>query len=205
MVTSKRSRSLMRVQALVLILPILVGMLSNPAHAFTTPKPNEPCEVAGNFGIANGLMMTCVDSNSTLNWKLNTNVVAGGLCSAWVPGDKQTWAELQLFIKGAWVTQLVPIAFTPGPPCDTSKTNSSIPWAALSAKVAEGTKFRWLFGNSGKDGHGGRAFGKAYPSPAFTYSKKAMSAPYLKVFTAIVDPVEGPHVYAMTHNSTPTS
>ena len=203
--TSRIIRSTLSTSTFLLILILVMGTISQSASAFTTPKPNEPCDVVGNFGIANGLMMTCVESDSTLKWKLNINVIAGGLCSAWVPGDKQTWAELQLFIKGAWVTQLVPIAFTPGPPCDTSKTNSSIPWAALSAKVAEGTKFRWLFGNSGKDGHGGRAFGKAYPTPSFTYSKKAMSAPNLKVYSAIVDPVEGPHVYAMTHNSTPTS
>ena len=177
--------------------------------ALETPKPNALCVNEGFFGIAEGKMMTCTSDGTNLIWKLNPNVIAGGLCSAWLPGDTATWAELQLFENGKWVTQKLPIAFTPGPNCDKSKVNSSIPWIALPNKVANGTKFRWVHGNSGKDGHGGREFGKGYPDPAFVYTSATMRAPYLKKYTAIVAPVIGPSVYAankaLTESASPAA
>jgi hypothetical protein len=174
----------------------LLGMMPASSFAFATPKPNTSCTNPGDFGIANGQMMTCTSSSSNLIWELDPNVIAGGLCSPWTPGDTSDWAELELLIQGKWVTQILPIAFTPGPTCDNTKVNSSIPWAALPHKIAEGTKYRWVRGVSGKDGHGGRAFGQGYTNPVMTYTAKAMKARYLKVYTAIVSPIEGPHVYA---------
>lgn len=170
--------------------------LSPASHAFTVPTPNQPCATAGDFGIANGKMMTCVSQGGDLRWQLNTNVIAGGLCSSWTPGDKTVWAELQLLIKGTWQTQALPIAFTPGPPCDNTKLNSSIPWIALPKKIADGTKYRWVKGAIGKDGHGGPQYAKGYPEPAFTYTAAAMKAKYLKRYTAIESPIYGPHAYA---------
>lgn len=187
-------------RALAVVILFLVSLVATPAFAFETPTPNTPCATVDDFGIANGLMMTCKAVNSKQIWVVNKNVIAGGLCSSWVPGDSRTWAELQLFLKGKWITQVYPIAFTPGPTCDNTKINSSIPWIALPNKVVDGTKFRWIKGTSGKDGHGGRAFGDGYPEPAFVYSAKAMQAKYLKVYSTITAPLEGPHLYALKKN-----
>ena len=184
----------------------IFGASTEASFALETPKPNQLCSNLGYFGISNGQMMTCVQSDSKTFWKLENNVIAGGLCTGWVPGDTQTWAELQLFIDGTWKTQLFPIAFTPGPPCDTShKSYSSIPWIALPQKITPGTKYRWVKGTSGKDGHGGREFGKGYADPTFTYSTKMMKSAGLKVYTAIVPPVEGPHVYTNSKQVPPQS
>jgi len=191
---------------LALLTLLIFGSQTTPTLAFVKPVPNGECSNLGYFGIADGKMMTCVQSGSKMLWKLESNVIAGGHCSWWVPGDTSTWAELQLFLNGSWKTQLYPIAFTPGPSCDrANKSRSSIPWIALPNKIAEGTKFRWLKGKSGSDGHGGRAFAEAYADPTVVYSSKAMKSPSLKLYTAIVAPIEGPHVYAISHKAGATT
>ena len=176
---------------------VLLGSITLPASAqdFVTPKPTAACTKLGDFGINNGQLMTCQGNGGSLTWHLETNFIAGGLCSSWTPGDTSTWAELQLFLNGKWVTQALPIALTPGPLCDNTRVNSSIPWIALPTKVADGTKYRWIKGKSGNDGHGGKAYGKAYADPVFIYTKSAMTAKYLKIFRAVVSPVYGPSAY----------
>ena len=190
----------------LIVSSLLLSIQSPTSLAFTKPVPNAECSDLGYFGIDNGQMMTCVQSDSKMVWRLNKNVIAGGMCSGWLPGDTFTWAELQLFIGGSWKTQAYPIAFTPGPACDPARKEwSSIPWIALPNKIADGTKYRWIKGNSGKDGHGGREFGKGYADPAFVYTSKAMNSRSLKIYTAIVAPVEGPHVYAISHKAGTTA
>jgi hypothetical protein len=176
---------------------VLLGSITFPAFAqgFVTPVPNATCSNLGDYGVNNGQLMTCKNIGGSLVWHLENNFIAGGLCSAWTPGDTSTWAELQLFLNGKWVTQALPVAFTPGPLCDNTRVNSSIPWIPLPTKVAEGTKYRWIKGVSGKDGHGGKEYGKGYADPVFTYTKKAMKANYLKIFRAVVSPVYGPSAY----------
>jgi len=176
---------------------VLLGSITLPASAqdFATPKPNAACNNLGYFGVNNGQLMTCKSNSGSLTWHLETNFIAGGLCSAWTPGDTSTWAELQLFLNGKWVTQALPVAFTPGPLCDNTRVNSSIPWIALSTKVADGTKYRWIKGVSGKDGHGGKEYGKGYADPVSIYTKSSMNAKYLKIFRAVVSPVYGPSAY----------
>ena len=176
---------------------LLIGSITLPASAqsFVTPKPNATCANLGDFGVNNGQLMTCKNNSGSLTWHLETNFIAGGLCSAWTPGDTSTWAELQLFLNGKWVTQALPVAFTPGPLCDNTRVNSSIPWIALPAKIADGTKFRWIKGASGKDGHGGKEYGKSYADPVFIYTKSAMKVKNLKIFRAVVSPVYGPSAY----------
>ena len=149
---------------------VLLGSITLPASAqdFVTPKPTAACTKLGDFGVNNGQLMTCQGNGGSLTWHLETNFIAGGLCSSWTPGDTSTWAELQLFLNGKWVTQALPIALTPGPLCDNTRVNSSIPWIALPTKVADGTKYRWIKGKSGNDGHGGKAYGKAYADPVLS-------------------------------------
>ena len=177
---------------------LLTSAIPGPAQAqdFTTPKPNASCPTLGDIGVANGQMMTCKQSGSALKWHLETNVIAGGYCSPWTPSDTGYWAELQLLIKGKWVTQLQPIVFTPGPPCDTTQVNDSIPWIALPTKIADGTKYRWYRGGYGKDGHGNQTYLPGMTDPESTYTKKAMSAKWMTRYTAVLTPIEGPHVYA---------
>jgi hypothetical protein len=176
---------------------VLLGSITLPASAqdFVTPIPNAACTNLGYFGVNNGQLMTCKNNGGSLTWHLETNFIAGGLCSAWTPGDTSTWAELQLFVNGKWVTQALPVAFTPGPRCDKTRANFSIPWIVLPTKVADGTKYRWIKGLSGKDGHGGKEYGKGYADPVFIYTKSSMKAKYLKIFRAVVSPVYGPSAY----------
>ena len=190
-----------KLQILTLSSLLILGFFTSPAptqaETIATPKPGAACTDAGYFGIANGQMMTCVQSGSSLKWRLEKNVIADGSCVWWTNGDESTWEELQLFLGGKWVTQALPIAFTSGPFCDTTKSNSAIPWIALPSKIADGTKYRWIKGRSGKDGQGGREFAKGYADPVFTYTQAAMKRKNLKIYTAIVAPVYGPHAYAL--------
>ena len=181
----------------IVFLGLLVTLLSLPtqALAFTPPKSGANCDQEGNFGIYGGKLFSCVKNNKKLVWRVNTNFIAGGLCSEWTPGDTKSWAELQLFKNDAWVTQLLPIAFTPGPPCDTGKVRNSIPWVALPKKIAEGTKYRWKY-SAGQN---------SYVTPSFKFSIAAMKIPFLKVYSAVVQPISGPDLSSSSSGSNSTS